>query len=84
MIAGSHYMWSIYGSETAVSETAVSQLQNRCKYRICTLSFNLNSGPFCTFFEVNKIMRICDLQIANSNSIIIENYEIVTPILIVS
>ena len=27
-------MWSIYGSETAVSETAISQLQNRSKYRI--------------------------------------------------
>ena len=27
-------MWSIYSSETAVSETAISQLQNRSKYRI--------------------------------------------------
>ena len=34
MIAGNHHMWSIYGSETAVSETAISQLQNRSKYRI--------------------------------------------------
>jgi hypothetical protein len=29
-------------------------------------------------------MRICDLQIANSNSNVIENYEKVTPILIFS
>jgi hypothetical protein len=34
MIAKTHHMWSIYGSETAVSETAVSQLQNRSKHRI--------------------------------------------------
>ena len=34
MIAESHHMWSIYGSETAVSETAISQLQNKSKYRI--------------------------------------------------
>ena len=34
MIAESHHMWSIYSSETAVSETAISQLQNRSKYRI--------------------------------------------------
>ena len=34
MVAESHHMWSIYGSETAVSETAISQLQNRSKYRI--------------------------------------------------
>ena len=34
MIAETHHMWSIYGSETAVSETAISQLQNRSKYRI--------------------------------------------------
>lgn len=34
MIAETHHMWSIYGSETAVSETAISQLQNRNKYRI--------------------------------------------------
>ena len=27
-------MWSIYGCETGVSETAISQLQNRSKYRI--------------------------------------------------
>ena len=34
MIAKTHHMWSISGSETAVSETAISQLQNRSKYRI--------------------------------------------------
>ena len=34
MIAISNLLWSIYGSETAVSETAISQLQNRSKYRI--------------------------------------------------
>ena len=34
MIAGNHHMWSIYSSETAVSETAISQLKNRSKYRI--------------------------------------------------
>lgn len=34
MIAESHHMWSIYSSETAVSETAISQLQNRSKYSI--------------------------------------------------
>ena len=31
-----------------------------------------------------KFIQICDLQIANSNSNIIENYEKVTPILIYS
>ena len=54
MIAGKHNMWSIYGSETAVSETAISQLQNRSKYRICTLSYNLNSGPFLYLFGVKN------------------------------
>ena len=29
-----HHMWSIYSCETAVSETAISQLQNRSKFRI--------------------------------------------------
>ncbi len=51
MIAGNHHMWSIYGSETAVSETAISQLQNRSKYRILPLSYNLNSEPFLYLLE---------------------------------
>ena len=39
-------MWSIYGSETAVSETAISQLQNRSKYRIL---YSLKRSPnICT------------------------------------
>ena len=55
MIAGNHHMWSIYGSETAVSETAISQLQNRSKYRILhTLSYNLNSEPFLYLFGVKN------------------------------
>lgn len=47
MIAGNHHMWSIYSCETAVSETAISQLQNRSKYRIL---HSILQSKFIAFF----------------------------------